>query len=76
MTPKGAVILLEESMSKSRMGNVAQMRSVDVWCGVHVSANRKEVERVLRDGCPVNVVAANYGMRTRDVRRIARRVGA
>lgn len=63
-------------MSKSRMGNVAQMRSSSVACGVHVSANRREVERVLRDGCPIDVVAANYGMRTRDVRRIARRVGA
>lgn len=57
------------------MNKVAQIRTSDLRCGVHVSANRKEVERVLRDGCPVEVVAANYGMRTRDVRRIARRVG-
>ena len=57
------------------MGKVAQIRTSDVRCGVHVSANRKEVERVLREGCPVETVAANYGMRTRDVRRIARRAG-
>lgn len=58
------------------MGKVAQIKTFNPRCGGYSSENIKEVKRVLRDGCPVEVVAANYGMRTRDVRRIARRVCA
>lgn len=58
------------------MGKVAQIRTFNPRCGGYTSADIREVKRVLRDGCPPEVVAANYGMSPRAVRRLARRVGA
>lgn len=58
------------------MGKVAQIKTFNPRCGGYSSENIKEVKRVLRDGCPPEVVAANYGMSARAVRRLARRVGA
>lgn len=57
------------------MGKVAQIKTFNPHCGGYSSTNLKEVMRVLRDGCPPEVVAANYGMSPRAVRRLARRVG-
>ena len=58
------------------MGKVAQIKTFNPRCCGYQSANVKEVKRVLRDGCPPEVVAANYGMSARAVRRLARLVGA
>lgn len=58
------------------MGKVAQIKTFNPRCCGYSSVNVKEVKRVLRDGCPPEVVAANYGMSPRAVRRLARRVGA
>lgn len=57
------------------MGKVAQIRSSDVRCGGYATVDYRVVERMLRDGCPTAVVAANYGMSPRKVRRIAKRIG-
>lgn len=54
------------------MGKVAQIKTSDVRCGGYASVNLSEVKRVLRDGCPPEVVAANYGMSQRKVRRLMR----
>lgn len=57
------------------MGKVAQIKTSDVRCGGYTTVDRKAIERMLRDGCPTAIVAANYGLSPRDVRRIARRIG-
>lgn len=57
------------------MGKVAQIRSSDVRCGGYATVDCKVVERMLRDGCPTAVVAANYSLSPRKVRRIAKRIG-
>lgn len=57
------------------MGKVAQIKTSDLRCGSYATADRKAIERMLRDGCPTAVVAAMHGVSQRDVRRIARRLG-
>ena len=54
------------------MGKVAQIKTFNPHCDGYSSENIKEVKRVLRDGCPPEVVAANYGMSPRKVRRLMR----
>ena len=54
------------------MGKVAQIKTSDVRCGVYASVNLSEVKHMLRDGCPPAVVAANYGLSPRKVRRLMR----
>lgn len=61
-----------ESDARGAMGKVAQIKTSDVRCGVYASANLSEVKRMLRDGCPPMVVAANYGLSPRKVRRLMR----
>lgn len=54
------------------MGKVAQIKTSDVRCGGYASVNLSEVKSMLRDGCPPAVVAANYGLSLRKVRRLMR----
>lgn len=58
------------------MGKVAQIKTSSVGFEFHPGVNRKEIARLLSCGHSPASIAAMYGMSMRDIRRMAKRVGA
>lgn len=58
------------------MGKVAQIKTSAVGVDSYRCINRGEIKRLLSCGHSPASIASCYGMSLRDVRRIAKRVGA